>query len=55
MSEPTTEYLIAKADLCYRVASQQLEKQELAEAIKNIERANRAMARIFNMEEGDDE
>lgn len=55
MSEPTGEYLFAKAELCYTLAQKQLEEMRIAEAIKNIERANRAMARIFNMEEGDNE
>ena len=51
MSEPTGEYLFAKAELCYKTAQQQLEEKNIAEAIKNIERANRAMARIFNLDE----
>lgn len=57
MSEPTGEYLFAKAELCYTLAQKQLEEMRIAEAIKNIERANRAMARIFNLdeEEGDNE
>ena len=54
MSEPTGEYLFAKAVLCYDLAQKQLEKQEIAEAIRNIERANRAMARIFNLDESED-
>ena len=29
--------------------------QELAEAIRTLEKANGALARIFNMEEGEDE
>lgn len=53
MSEPTGEYLFAKAELCYKTAQRQLEEKNIAEAIRNIERANRAMARIFNMEEGE--
>ena len=51
MSEPTGEYLFAKAELCYKTAQRQLEEKNIAEAIKNIERANRAMARIFNLDE----
>ena len=51
MSEPTGEYLFAKAELCYTLAQKQLEEMRIAEAIKNIERANRAMARIFNLDE----
>lgn len=51
MNEPTIEYLIAKADLCYKTAQKQMEREEVAEAIRNIERANSAMARIFHLEE----
>ena len=51
MSDPTGEYLFAKAELCYTLAQKQLEEMQIAEAIKNIERANRAMARIFNLDE----
>jgi hypothetical protein len=51
VSEPTKEYLFAKAELCTKIARQQEERAEIAEALRNIERANRAMARIFNLEE----
>jgi hypothetical protein len=34
-----------------KIARQQEERAEIAEALRNIERANRAMARIFNLEE----
>jgi hypothetical protein len=51
VSEPTKEYLFAKAELCTKLARQQEERDEIAEALRNIERANRAMARIFNLEE----
>lgn len=51
MSKPTSEYLFAKAELCYSLAQKQLEEKRIAEAIRNIERANRAMARIFNLDE----
>jgi hypothetical protein len=51
VSEPTKEYLFAKAELCTKLARQQEERDEIAEAIRNIERANRAMARIFNLDE----
>lgn len=53
MSEPTPEYLFAKAELCTKLAKQQQERAEIAEALRNIERANRAMARMFNLEEGE--
>ena len=55
MSEPTKEYLFAKAELCTKIARQQEERAEIAEALRNIERANRAIARIFNMEEEENE
>ena len=55
MSEPTKEYLFAKAELCTKLAKQQEERDEIAEAIRNIERANRAMARIFNLDEKEEE
>jgi hypothetical protein len=51
VSEPTKEYLLAKAELCTKLARQQEEREEIAEALRNIERANRAMARIFNLDE----
>jgi hypothetical protein len=53
MSEPTKEYLFAKAELCTKLAKEQESKSEIAEALRNMERANRAMARMFNMEEGE--
>jgi bacterioferritin (cytochrome b1) len=55
MSEPTKEYLFAKAALCSDLARKQLEKQEIAEALRNMKRANRAMARIFNLDESEGE
>jgi hypothetical protein len=54
MSEPTKEYLFAKAELCTKLAKEQESRDEIAEALRNMERANRAMARIFNMEEEKD-
>jgi hypothetical protein len=45
------EYLQAKAELCLKQAEIDLEQEEIARAIKNIERANTALARIFNLEE----
>jgi hypothetical protein len=49
------EYLEAKVDLCLNQAEQDLKQQEIASAIKNLERANSALARIFNIEEGESE
>jgi hypothetical protein len=47
------EYLAAKANLCLNQAEKDLKQEEIVRAIKNIERANTALARIFNMEEGE--
>ena len=49
------EYLRAKVDLCLNQAEIDLKQQEIARAIKNLERANTALSRIFNMEEGENE
>jgi len=49
------EYLKAKANLCLELAAEDLKEKEIARAIKNLERANTALARIFNMEEGEDD
>jgi len=49
------EYLEAKVDLCLNQAEIDLKQQEIARAIKNLERANTALSRIFNMEEGENE
>ena len=51
MSEPTREYLLSKAELCANTAIRQLMANELAEAIKNIERANSALYRVLNIEQ----
>jgi hypothetical protein len=49
------EYLQAKVDLCLNQAEIDLQQQEIARAIKNLERANTALARIFNLEEDESE
>jgi hypothetical protein len=49
------EYLEAKAKLCLNQAEIDLQQQEIARAIKNLERANTALARIFNLEEDESE
>ena len=49
----TKEYLAAKVDLCLKLAEQDLKEQEIARAIKNLKRANTALSRIFNIEEGE--
>ena len=45
------EYLEAKVDLCLKQAEIDLQQLEIARAIKNLERANSALSRIFNLEE----
>jgi len=49
------EYLEAKFDLCIDQAEKNIQEQEIAEAIKNLRRANSAMARLFGIEEEDSE
>jgi hypothetical protein len=48
------EYLRAKVDLCLDQAEKDLQQEEIARAIKNLQRANSALTRIFNMEEGEE-
>lgn len=45
------EYLHAKVDLCLNQAEIDLKQAEIARAIRNLERANLALSRIFNLEE----
>jgi hypothetical protein len=45
------EYLRAKFNLCLDQAEKDIQEQEIARAIKNLERANSAMARLFGLEE----
>ncbi len=49
------EYLKAKAKLCLDQAEIDIQQQEIARAIKNLERANSAMSRLFGIEEGENE
>jgi hypothetical protein len=49
------EYLRAKADLCLNQAAIDLQQEEIARAIKNLERVNSALSRIFNLEEDENE
>ena len=49
------EYLEAKVDLCLNQAAIDLQQEEIARAIKNLERANSALSRIFNLEEEENE
>jgi len=55
MSKPTREYLEAKADLCQKQAVKDLQEGEIARAIKNLERANLAISRIFNLNDPEEE
>ena len=48
------EYLKAKFDLCINQAEKDLQEQEIARAIKNLQRANSAMSRLFGIDEGDE-
>jgi hypothetical protein len=45
------EYLKAKFDLCIDQAEKDIQEQDVTNAIKNLERANTAMARLFGLEE----
>ena len=45
------EYLKAKVDLCLNQAEIDLQQEEIARAIKNLERANSALSRLFGLEE----
>jgi len=45
------EYLRAKFNLCLDQAEKNIQEEEIAGAIKNLERANSAMARLFGLEE----
>ena len=49
------EYLQAKATLCLNQAEIDLQQEEIARAIKNLERANSALSRLFNLEEDESE
>jgi hypothetical protein len=49
------EYLKAKFDLCINEAEKDLQQEEIARAIKNLERANSALSRLFGLEEEADE
>lgn len=47
------EYLEAKVKLCLDQAEIEIQQQEIARAIKNLQRANSALSRIFDIDEGD--
>ena len=56
MTEPTKEYWQAKAQLCEKVAMDQLLQSDAANAMKNLERMVYALSRvgIENEREGKD-
>ena len=49
------EYLRAKAKLCLDQAEIDLQQEEIARAIKNLERANSALSRLFGLKEEDND
>ncbi len=49
------EYLQAKFNLCIDQAEKNIKEEDIANAIKNLERANSAMARLFGLEETENE
>ena len=49
------EYLSAKANLCLNQAVEDLKQEEIAKAIKNLERANSALSRLFGLKEENNE
>ena len=49
------EYLKAKANLCLNQAEIDIKQEEIAKAIKNLERANSALSRLFGLEEDKNE
>ena len=49
------EYLEAKLNLCLNQAEKDLQEEDITNAIKNLQRANSAMARLFGIEEDDNE
>jgi outer membrane protein TolC len=49
------EYLEAKVDLCLNQAQIDIQQEEIARAIKNLERANSALSRLFGLEGEADE
>jgi hypothetical protein len=49
------EYLEAKFDLCINQAEKNIKEEEIAEAIKNLRRANSALSQLFGFEEDESE
>jgi hypothetical protein len=50
-TEMNKEYLEAKFDLCINQAEKNIKEEEIAEAIKNLRRANSALSQLFGFEE----
>ena len=48
------EYLQAKFNLCIDQAEKNIQEEDIANAIKNLQRANSAMSRLFGIEEDDE-
>jgi len=48
------EYLQAKFDLCIKQAEKSLQQDDIANAIKNLKRANSALTQLFGFDEGED-
>ena len=48
------EYLQAKFNLCLDLAEKNIKEEDVTEAIKNLQRANSAMARLFGIESEDE-
>lgn len=48
------EYLQAKFDLCINQAEKNIQEEEIAEAIKNLKRANSALSKLFGFEQEDE-
>ena len=49
------EYLQAKFNLCLDLAEKNIKEEDVAEAIKNLQRANSAMSRLFGIEEDEND
>ena len=49
------EYLEAKFDLCINQAEKNLQEEDVALAIKNLQRANSALSQLFGFEEEENE
>jgi hypothetical protein len=49
------EYLEAKFNLCINEAEKDLQQEEIARAIKNLQRANSALSQLFGFEEESNE